>query len=184
MTRAINKFHYLFLCFILIDAAWAIGPPYILHVQTTLCSVQVLPSGDDILAQSKAAHERLERFLRESVEPRLAYEYKDYFYDEKEEAKLAGLASRASLDLQGIYDAQECESALRITRAMTGTGFTGRQACGGRFAPMRNKLFSLRLRLTILLRLLQDNRTEFVSYRILSAGVKQIGINGRRQATF
>jgi len=107
MIRAINKFYYLFLCFALIDTAWAIGPRYILHSQTSLHSLQVLPSGDDILAKAEAAREGLERFMRESIEPRLAYEYKDRFSDEKDAVRLASLSRAAREDLQKIYQSQD-----------------------------------------------------------------------------
>jgi len=110
------------------NTAWAIGPPYILHGQTSLTvapkgiatshgqtnlrvpqhrSVQVLPSGDDISANADAAQQRLERFMRESIQTRLAYEYKDCFFDQKDAGELAELARGASSDLQEIYRAQE-----------------------------------------------------------------------------
>jgi len=69
--------------------------------------VQVLPGGDDISAKAEAAQQRLERFMRASIEPRLAYEYKDHFSDEKDAARLASLAKAASPDLQKICHAQE-----------------------------------------------------------------------------
>jgi len=128
MIRATNKFLILLLCLALTDSAWATGPPYILPGQTCLAlapegnttsgvqtvlrtprhrSVKALPSGDDISAKAEAAQQRLEKFMRESVEPRLAYEYKEHFFDEKDAADLASLARAASSDLQGIYRAQE-----------------------------------------------------------------------------
>jgi len=107
MNLPINKVGYLFLCFILIDTAWATGPPYILHVQATLCSSLVLPSGDDISAQEKGSLRRFERFNRESIEPRLAWEYRDCFFDPKDAEKLSELAKQAGLDLEKIYLAQE-----------------------------------------------------------------------------
>ena len=64
-------------------------------------------SEDDILAQAEAAQKSMERFMRESIGPRLAYEYKDYFFDEKDAARLAGLAREASLELGKIYNTQE-----------------------------------------------------------------------------
>ncbi len=68
---------------------------------------QALPSEDDISAQAEAAQKSLERFMRESIGPRLAYEYKGYFFDEKDAARLAGLARGASLELGEIYNGQE-----------------------------------------------------------------------------
>jgi hypothetical protein len=93
MIRAINKFLIL-------------GVP-ILLAGLGVVLAQPLPSEDNILAQAEAARERLERFMRASIEPRLAYEYKDYFFDEKDAAQLASLASRASSDLQKICSVQE-----------------------------------------------------------------------------
>jgi len=93
MIRAINKFLILGVPILLagLGVVWA----------------QPIPSGDDISAKAEAARERLGRFMRESIEPRLAYEYKEHFFDEKDAARLASLAAPAREDLQGIYDAQE-----------------------------------------------------------------------------
>lgn len=79
----------------------------VLCISLPVVCAQVLPSGDDISAKAEAGQKKLERFMRESIEPRLAYEYKDYFFDEKDAAELAGLARGASSNLQEIYDAQK-----------------------------------------------------------------------------
>jgi len=78
----------------------------VLCISLPVVCAQALPSEDDISAKAKAAQQSLERFMRESIGPRLAYEYKDYFFDEKDAAELSGLASGASSELQEIYDAQ------------------------------------------------------------------------------
>ena len=79
----------------------------VLCILLPVVCAQALGSEDDISAQAEAAQQRLERFMRESIGPRLAYEYKDYFFDEKDAVELAGLARGASSELQEIYDAQE-----------------------------------------------------------------------------
>ncbi len=68
---------------------------------------QVLPGEDDILAQAEAAQKSLERFMRESIGARLAYEYKGYFFDEEDAIRLAGLARGANSELGEIYDTQD-----------------------------------------------------------------------------
>jgi hypothetical protein len=89
------------------DTAWATGPPYILLLSENITWAQSLPSEDDISVQSEAARQRLERFMRESIGPRLAWKYKEIFFDNKDKAQLASLATEASRELQETYNTQD-----------------------------------------------------------------------------
>ena len=73
---------------------------------STACA-QALPDAEDVSVQAEAAGQTLEEFIRESIQPRLAYEYKQCFFSEKDRVELAELSRQASADLKKIYDAQE-----------------------------------------------------------------------------
>jgi hypothetical protein len=73
----------------------------------SIACAQALPGAEDISAQANAAEHTFEEFMRESIQPRLAYEYRDCFFSEKDRVELSELSQQASFDLKKIYDAQE-----------------------------------------------------------------------------
>jgi hypothetical protein len=73
---------------------------------STACA-QALPVADDVSSQAKEAKLTFEKFRRETIQPRLAHEYKGYFFDEKHRTELSELSRQAGSDLKKIYDAQD-----------------------------------------------------------------------------
>jgi hypothetical protein len=73
----------------------------------SISCAQSLPGAEDISAQANAAEQTFEEFMRESIQPRLAYEYRDCFFSEKDRVELSELSGQASFDLKKIYHTQE-----------------------------------------------------------------------------